>query len=128
DLKKVAAGCNAVQNEEHRRICFDNFARQIHPMVQGDINKATSMCANAPGTWRDQCLITIMNAEFSVGGKRSPLSYALCPKAISTQQDGCYETLYANINTYGLSQAEKRELCGLIGDQARKQACLTRYP
>jgi hypothetical protein len=128
DFRKIAQACDGVKDENNKRICYDNLARQIHPVTAGDSAKAIELCKSATGIWQDQCLITIVNAEFSVGGKRSPVSYAMCPAVKDSGKiTECYNVLLANISTYGQTSAERRELCGLVKSDAWKAECLKRY-
>ncbi len=128
DLRKVAQGCDGVPNADHKRVCYDNFARQIHPISRGQADQAIGLCKNATGIWQDQCLITIVNAEFSVGGKRSPVSYGMCPAVKDTGKIAeCHEVVIANIGTYAQSPSERKELCGLISSASWKAECQKRY-
>jgi hypothetical protein len=120
DYSKVAKVCDGLTNKEHQRICYHNFARQIHPSTFGKTDEAVDLCKHATGQdWQDQCLITLVEAAFSVGDRE------LCGKVAGAQkQDACYNTLFQQINYYAGSVATKRTWCGFIADNARKQACI----
>ncbi len=127
DLRKIALGCDGVTDENNKRICYDNFARQIHPITLGKADKAIELCKNATGIWQDQCLISIVSAAFSVGDKVD-MPYALCPAVQNAaKQNECYEVIIANISSYARDAVERRQLCGYIKSDGWKVECQKRY-
>mgnify|MGYP000190311201 CR=1 FL=1 len=125
DYKAVARQCDAVTNPEYQRICYHNFARQIHPVTEGKTDRAVELCKNATGSrWQDQCLITLVEAAFSVGD-RQHMPFELCGKVQqSAKIDECYNTLYQQISSYGSGRSERQQMCGYVLDNERKQQCL----
>ena len=127
DLRKVAQGCDAQINSGYKTICYNNFAREIHPMTKGDASVAVQLCQNATGTWKDQCLITIVDAAFSVGDTKV-MPYELCfDMADSPRHADCYQEIYANIQSYATTPQLKAEYCGYIKEQQERQDCATKF-
>ncbi len=127
DLKKVAEGCDKVQNKTYQATCYDNFARQIHPLTQGKADKAIELCQNATGVWKDTCLITLVNAAFSVGDTKV-MPYALCTAMKnSPRHDACYATLFQQISVHGHNAQELALMCGYITEPLKMTECEKRF-
>ncbi len=128
DLRRVAQGCDGVKNSEHQRTCYHNFARQIHPLTLGKTGKALALCKNATGlNWQDQCLITLVEAAFSVGDK-TQLPQELCAAMEgSAKQEACYQSLFANIASYAKTSQDLAEMCSFVREEKRQQECGRRF-
>ena len=124
DLKKTAEGCDGVQNEIYKNTCYNNFARQIHPLTQGNKDKAISLCMNATGKDRQNtCMLTIMGSAWSVGDREMPFS--LCSSLENDIQSTCNDQLTGLINfTYGDKPEEKKTFCNKISNQINRDRCL----
>ncbi len=127
DLRKVAQACDALTNKTYQATCYNNFARQIHPETNGKADVAVKLCQNATGEWKDQCLITLVDAAFSVGDRQS-MPYELCAlMENSPKQDECYTALYNNIRGYGSTPQLLAEYCGYIKEENRVSECAKKF-
>lgn len=125
NLKKVAEGCDAVADKDHQQICYGNFARQIHPMTQGALIPAIQLCDNATAAWKDECLITLVGAAFSVGD-RTTLPYQICAHMAGTNSPitkQCVETLFGLIASYSKSDSDKSAFCGYLIEEKLREEC-----
>lgn len=123
DLKKTAMACDAVENSEYQKICYDNFSRQIHPLTQGSIEKVKGFCSSATGSeWQNSCIITNMGAYWSVGDRELP--FRLCESLVGEVREQCFSRLSNQINVYyeGNLQ-EKQKYCDKIRDTNFRKAC-----
>jgi hypothetical protein len=94
DLKKTAEACDAVPEPEYRETCYNNFARQIHPLTHGSVEKVFSLCSNATGgKWQDYCVLTNMGAYWSVGDHELPEK--ICQATTGMLQQSCFKRLEA---------------------------------
>jgi len=129
DLRKVAQHCDAVKNSEYQRICYDNFARQIHPVTKGKTDRAIELCDNATGAWKTTCLITLINAAFSVGDRKD-MPYEIC-SYLSAQKSGstdlCYQNLFGVIGSYATDDHGLREFCSFVREDERRTECLRHF-
>jgi hypothetical protein len=127
DLKKTALACDGVTNPAYKEMCYNNFARQIHPLTEGDASKALSLCANATGQyWQDYCMLTIVTAAWSVGDRTMP--FVLCNQAAGTVRNECMDRLVSMINfDYAQSPADRDQYCGKIEDDTYVNSCKN-YP
>ena len=113
DLRKTALACDAVEKLEYRDTCYNNFARQIHPLTEGKIAKVFSLCATATGKARqDECLLVNINAYWSVGDRELP--FRIC-SATGELKEKCFKQLAGMIDYYyGAKPAEKEKYCAKI--------------
>lgn len=123
DFKKVAEQCNKLTNSEFKSTCFDAIARQIHPSAKGQVPEVIRMCNLMPGEWVDPCLISVANAEFSVGGRDLP--FKICDGTKPEKQNSCYSALIGPIKGYSKNTQEKNEMCNKIPVQEVRSSCLT---
>ena len=126
DLRKVAEHCDLVKNPEHQKICYDNFARQIHPLTEGRAERAAVMCENATGKWKDDCVISLVSAAFSVGD-RELMPYELCRDLESAGKTQCYERLLQLIETHGKTSKERAKFCGFILEKEKQEECAKHF-
>ncbi|MBI2053175.1 MAG: hypothetical protein HYT41_00305, partial [Candidatus Sungbacteria bacterium] len=129
DLRKVAQHCDGVKNSEYQRICYDNFARQIHPVTEGKTDRAVELCDNATGAWKTTCLITLINAAFSVGDRRD-MPYEIC-NYLGAQKSGsadlCYQNLFGVIGSYAADDYGRKEFCSFVREGERQTECLRHF-
>lgn len=122
DLKKTAALCDSVENASYKETCYNNFARQIHPMTQGSVAKVHGLCSYATGeNWQNYCVLTNMGAYWSVGDRDIP--YKICESVAGATQTECYKRIVSMINVYSRTPEEKKGLCAKITDINFKQSC-----
>ncbi len=123
DLRKTALACDAVANSEYRDTCYNNWARQIHPLTQGKLDKVFSLCAIATGDARkNQCIFDNMSAYWSVGDRQIPFS--ICFALQSIAQDECYKRLASMINFYYAAKpTEKKFYCAKITNATYRNQC-----
>lgn len=127
DLKKVASFCDTVERAEYQKICYHNFARQIHPLTEGKTERAVELCQNATGKWQDQCLITLVDAAFSVGD-RERMPYEICAAIKNPgNKDLCYERLFGNIASYGETKDARADFCSKVKDDERRRDCREKF-
>ncbi len=126
DLRQVAKRCGQVSKPTFRDICYGNFARQIHPLTQGQTERAIALCANADDPWRDRCLITLVSAAFSVGD-RERMPYELCAELGGASKNRCYEELFGLIAGYADSPTKKSEYCGFVREADHRERCRARF-
>lgn len=94
DLRQTAEACDAVENPAYKETCYNNFARQIHPMTKGEVPRVFSLCANATGErWQDYCVLTNMTAYWSVGDHQTPEK--ICQATTGMLKENCLERLNA---------------------------------
>lgn len=106
DIPRIALACYDVQSEEHQRTCFDALARQIHPLIGGDIEEAAAKCALLPDHWSNDCMISIGKAAFSMGDSALPV--AICQRLGGVYQDQCYEMITPLVNVF-LAEGQGRD-------------------
>jgi len=121
DLQKVASYCNAVSNPFHQETCYDGLARQIHPLTEGSTNKAFNFCNILTQKWRGFCLISIAQADFSVGGRELP--YEICARIDDRNKKDCYQSLYAVVKIYYKNKEERYGQCSRIKEVYYKDKC-----
>lgn len=126
NLRKVAQGCDLVKTPEHQRICYDNFARQIHPLTEGRVDRSIEMCKNATGKWQDSCLISLVSAAFSVGD-REKMPYELCLYMTGKGKEECYKRLFELIETHGKSVEDRAKFCGHILEGKKQKQCAENF-
>jgi hypothetical protein len=123
DLKKTAEACDAVENPVYKESCYNNFARQIHPLTEGKKEKVLSLCQNATGQqWQDYCMLTNVTAAWSVGDRTMP--FALCNEATGTVRNECMSRLASAINFEYAHQTQKRDqYCDQMTDIHYANSC-----
>ena len=123
DVKKVGEYCDVVENKSYRENCYNNLARQIHPLTESNIDKTLYYCGLLPKEKNPECLLTIANADYSVGGRQ--LSYQICAAtSIGTQKEQCYESLYNNIRLYYKESEERQAQCMHINEESFQTQCI----
>lgn len=125
DYKAMAKGCDDVKNPEFQATCYHNFARQIHPVTMGQAPKAVELCRNATSQkWIDQCLITLVEAAFSVGDKKD-MPFKLCQYVkLEEKFSECNQVLINRIKLYSSGADDQRKMCALVENEQWKQKCV----
>lgn len=124
DVGRVAAYCLSVNNDDHKKTCFDGLARQIHPVAKGDTNEIFRLCNHLPKEWVDACVFSIVKSEFGVGGRTLP--YQLCEQMRDGAKPSCYKALSEIIKSYYREGLSERELlCTRIPDTNLQQGCMS---
>lgn len=123
NLRKVAEHCDRVENPEYLRICYGNFARQIHPLTLGRANLALELCQNATGDWQESCLITLVEAAFSVGD-RTQMPYEICASIKPLAREKCYQKISQLVE---LHQGNKNGRSKAIAQIAETQGVRAAY-
>lgn len=123
DLEKVAGLCNAVSDGQYREICYNSFARQIHPLTEGRADLAFEYCGAATNEyWRNYCVETIMESAFSVGDQEV-MPYEICPGVSDLEEPYCYERLFGLIYSYSEGLERAKLLCGKITEESYREEC-----
>jgi len=126
DLKKTANVCEAVENQYHKKTCYNNVARQIHPLTEGVTGKAIDICTESvPNDQRDECLITIATAAYSVGDK-DRMPFEICEFLKNDSKSSCYDSIFYQIRLdfqNDINSAEKT--CGNISESVWKEKCIS---
>ena len=124
DVTKAGEVCERIEDEKHRAICFDGIARQIHPIIQEDPRGVFALCGELTTPWNTQCVLSIVSADFSTGGRKLP--YELCERIGDTYQQSCYTVLFDAIS-FTLEDTEDEERsCFLIENTVQQNNCLER--
>lgn len=121
DYKKVAEYCDAVTDESHKETCYDNIFRQIHPSTESNLDKTLYFCGLLPKEKTTECLLTISNSDYSVGGRR--LSFQICSELAERKED-CYKSLYSNIKLYYREPKERNDQCMFIEEESFRTECM----
>ena len=123
EWKTFAANCDQVQNPEYQKMCYNNFARQIHPETFGKADIAMSLCENATGRdWQNYCHDTIIGAAYSVGD-RTNLPFEICRLAKTEDKQNCYTYLFQTIEGYEVTTQAALSQCKLVKDPAYQKSC-----
>lgn len=123
DWKKVAEGCDAVVNPDHKETCYNNFSRQIHPETFGEADKAFELCKNATGEkWQNYCLNTLVSAAFSVGDQEK-MPFEICNRINDLEKKQCYDILFGLVSFYSHNKSRANALCDIISDSLYREQC-----
>ncbi len=123
NLIKTALFCDAVKEEEYRDMCYNNLARQIHPLTEGEVRKVFSLCATATGEERqNECILTNMNAYWGVGDNELP--FEICETSPMRLRNRCFSSLSGLVNfRYGTDQTKRGSYCGRIPSDIKPNLC-----
>lgn len=123
DVAKVGQQCLKLTNKIYQRTCFDGLARQIHPLTKGSAEQTFRLCSLMPKDWIDPCIISIVKAEFGVGGREIP--FILCERVNANSRSACYNGLAEIIKSYTTNnKTERQNLCLKLPDQTIQSSCL----
>ena len=123
DLKQTALACDAVENPEYRDVCYDNLARQIHPMTDGSLEKVASLCSVATGeARRNECILINMTSYWSVGDRVVP--FEICDSLSGELQNQCFDRLIGSIRfETGQNLNERKTQCDKISSEIHRNKC-----
>lgn len=123
DLKKTAEACDGVEEAQYREICYNNLARQIHPLTNGQVERVFSLCQFATGKyWQDYCVNTNMSAYWSVGDRVTP--FQICEAQTGENMSQCFQSLAGMIRyQYGHMPREMKMYCDKIPNTEEKSVC-----
>lgn len=122
DWKKIAQRCDEVENIQYQKICYDSFARQIHPYTFGNSGKAFRLCGKATGEkWQNFCLLALVRSSIDTGDKKMP--YEICHSIKKSERDNCYDKLFVTIWAR-TNKNTINELCSYVKESEYKLQCL----
>ncbi len=121
DLVGIGKMCSEVKNIEYRETCFDSVARQIVPMVNGNLEKVYISCDRMPVGWKSQCVISIANSFFSMGDRVLP--FKLCDSLPEDAPAACYDMLQRQFKAYVLNLSELTQLCSKVPKDYLNSSC-----
>ena len=122
DIRKTSDACLAVKDPTYQQTCFNNLARQLHPLTNGQLIPAIRMCDQFDPTWQDYCLTSIAVSDFANGGR--DLAYKICPVMEDEHKPDCYDQLFGTMLGYSTSRADMELSCAPITDNAYRLQCL----
>ncbi len=123
DLVKTAQGCYDVKNDQYRAWCFDNLARQIHPLTEGHIDRVFNLCKTVGPQWELNCIIVNAGSYASVGDPK--LGIDICNLLNEPLRTNCFGPVVDYFASDGTSYSDQVVLCNRIqGSYA--QECLVK--
>jgi hypothetical protein len=126
DFDRVISVCDSAPTYEYMRMCYNNYARQIHPLTYGKYAAGQEFCNKASTQeWVDYCEISLLHAAYSVGD-RTTMPFEICRGINSETTDACYEALIDDIASYSPTNVEIQKQCNLIENEEYKNVCLTK--
>jgi len=124
DLTKSGELCLSIEDSIERQGCFDNLARQIHPMTFGFVDKVYELCNTMPEDWKIFCIIRVATSDISVGGRE--LAFIICNRIDESKFGLCYDTILNTLSVYITNFLEFRELCNKVQDSFAHEKCINR--
>jgi len=124
NLTKSGEVCFSIADSQERRGCFNNLARQIHPMSFGQVDKVYELCGYMPEEWINFCLTDVAISDISVGGRE--LAFEICNKIDKDKSDECYNRVLGTLYAYVPDPLEFRNVCSNIQDSKGQQKCIDR--
>ena len=104
--------CDTVEVLNHKDWCFDNLARQIHPLTESDINKVWGLCSQL-GQWRQEgCVMINAMSYYSVGDRE--LGIDVCNTMSPVAKPICLGPIVDYIAIDNLDRNAKMALCARI--------------
>lgn len=117
DLPATAKICDTVENNTYRDWCFDNLARQIHPLTESDIGKVWSLCSLLGQNRLEGCVMINAMSYYSVGDR--PLGIDVCNTMSPFTRSLCLEPIINYVAIDNLTKEQKMELCArTVGNDA----------
>lgn len=124
DIVKTKEICEQTGNRQHTEWCFDNLARQLHPLTAGDTNKVFSLCAMLGEYWREGCIIVNAGSYYSVGDGEAAVR--ICNQIAPQAQPACFQNVIGQLVPDPNPSAEqKRALCQQVTNPQFAQTCLS---
>lgn len=112
DFVKSAEICNSAETKNYQDWCFDNLARQIHPLTESSIDKVWSLCKELGQDRLEGCVMINAVSYYSVGDRR--LGIDVCNTMTGHAKDVCLEPIINYIAIDNISAWDKRTLCQRI--------------
>lgn len=112
DIVKTAKACEATDNRQYTEWCFDNLARQLHPLAESNLDRVFELCAKLGDYWREGCIIVNAGAYYSVGGRNEGIT--LCSRLGQPAQSVCFEKLTGQIVGDTVGREERHAICGKL--------------
>jgi len=109
DLAASAQICDTVENSSYRDWCFDNLARQIHPLTESDIGRVWSLCTLLGQNRAEGCVMINAMSYYSVGDR--PLGIDVCNTMAPPARSFCLEPVINYLAVDNLIKEQKIELC-----------------
>ena len=117
DLPASAQICDTVENTAYRDWCFDNLARQIHPLTESDIGRVWSLCSLLGQNRLEGCVMVNAVSYYSVGDR--PLGIDVCNTMAPFVRSLCLEPIVNYVAVDNLTKEQKVELCKrILGNEA----------
>jgi len=124
NLTKSGELCLSIRDSIEREGCFDNLARQIHPMTFGHVDKVYELCNTMPEDWKNFCIIRVATSDMSVGGRE--LAFEICNRIDESNLGLCYDSILNTLSVYTTNPLEFHELCKKVEDPYWREQCLSR--
>lgn len=122
NLEKTAKFCDGVPEAEYRDTCYNNLYRQIHPLTNGKPDRALSLCEKTGDNRQEECILTNMQAYWSVGDREVP--YEICRILSGPIQSDCFERLIGMVNYHYAEEPREKELyCDKILSKTYQDSC-----
>jgi hypothetical protein len=118
DIEKSARACEGTGNRQYTDWCFDNLARQLHPLSNGDTSKVFPLCAKLGNYWMEGCVIVNASSYYSVGDPQA--GFRLCAMLSGPAQNSCFEKILGQIVGDTISFDQKTSLCGQLPEMYKK--------
>ncbi|MBI5045224.1 MAG: hypothetical protein HZC02_04820 [Candidatus Levybacteria bacterium] len=112
NIDKIVDECENIKAKEYQEICFDSIARQINPVASGDPQKIFELCNKMPVGWKNFCVVSNVNALFSLGDEKTP--FVVCSMIPASGERRCYELIQQRIRGNVQNLQEKLRLCAMI--------------
>lgn len=119
DIARTAKDCEGAG--KYISTCFDNLARQIHPMTSSDPQKVYQMCAQVGEKWQFNCIGTNASSYFSVGDAQTAIK--VCNGAPEGAKSLCFPSVIGYTISGEFSLDVKKSLCNQM-EQSYAQNCL----
>ena len=116
DIEHVAEICNSLTDEKEKNICFNGLARQVHPLTQGDPQRAVTYCTSFPEDRKLECAVAIAYADYSVGGRALPAE--ICEHVATNTRNSCYGRVVPLF---------KKDECSLLREESAQESCVRQY-
>lgn len=123
DVGKVATLiCDVIRNEEHKQMCYNGLARQIHPIANGNLEKTIKLCSFIPDrNWSDYCLVVNAGASYAVGDRVTP--FEICRNIGDSDKEMCYQEIIKVIRSYKKPNEDLKNLCLPIKELVWRNKC-----
>ncbi|MEQ1678107.1 MAG: hypothetical protein ABL876_15475, partial [Chitinophagaceae bacterium] len=126
DIKKIADICFDLDQANLKETCMNGLARQIHPIVKGEVKGTFYMCSLMPTLeWQNYCITANAVSAYSVGDRENP--FILCGEINSAGENICYEQVFSMMAMYKKTTENTKKLCSKIFDRDWRSICEKRF-